>query len=176
MKEHNVIKIYVISNIASCRHEYINFFSSHLDERFCVFNPYLLNQYNIINSKIEYKVFLKDKLEIDLSDISIVLLPLYGRDCASEIGYANGLGKCIIGYIDKMETDIDINWLDDWMVKGFIDYIITTDRDSYKKMKENPFFHQEENYKNKITIHYIEKISNISEKIEDLYKCFKNQV
>ena len=75
-----------------------------------------------------------------------------------------------------MAIDIDTNWLDDWMVKGFINYIITTDKNSYKKMKENPFFHQKENYKNKNIIYYIEKISNISEKIEDLYKCFKNQI
>lgn len=63
MKEYNGIKIYIISNIDPCRHEYISNFSVFIEDKFCVFNPYLHNQYNIINSEIEYHVFLKDKLE-----------------------------------------------------------------------------------------------------------------
>lgn len=168
------IKIYVISNINPKRHDYIKYVTLNLDNRYEVFNPYIHNVYNQDQKKMEYNVFYKDKLEIDKCNISIVLLPLYGRDCAAEIGYSYGKNKCVISYIEEINNELDSDWLNDWMVKGFTNYIITISNKTYSILKKDLFFKQKERYLNKNVIFYIDNINELSEKVYELFCDYQN--
>lgn len=171
IKDEN-IRIYVISNIHPSRHPYIDSVCSRFDSRFLIFKPHLDNEYNKDNAKIEFCVFQRDKEELDKSDISLVLMPLYGRDCASEIGYSQAMGKAVISYVQKMGTRQERDWLNDWMVKGFLDYIITSDYFTYQLLSSNPLIKQKTAYESrfgrKAMVHKIDNLEDLSDLCESL--------
>lgn len=174
MQENNQIRIYVISNIHPSRHTHIDSVCSKLDSRYLVFKPHIDDEYNLDNSQIEFSAFHRDQQAIDRADISLVLMPLFGRDCAAEIGYSQGIGNAVIAYVDQMGTDQEKDWLDDWMVKGFLDYIITTDEKAYQLLSSNPLIQQKTDYDQrkgkKRMVHKIDNIEELSDLLEALLK------
>lgn len=171
-------RIYIISNIHPSRHDYINRVCSYLEKDYKLFKPHVNNKYNLDNTKIEFSVFYKDRCEINKASISLALMPLFGRDCASEIGYSKGIGNKVIAYVEKMETEQEKDWLNDWMVKGFIDYIITSDLNSYNLLLENSLLKDKKKFekqkrKNKI-IHFINRIECLSPAIQSILKKESN--
>ena len=174
MKLKKQIGVYVISNINPSRCPYINKICANLDNRYRVFKPHLDNKYNVDNAEIEFNAFYVDKVELDKADISFVLMPLFGRDCAAEIGYSRGIKNCIIAYVDKMESKQEKDWLNDWMVKGFIDYIITVDKKAYSILYKNPLIIEKERFEHSLgkskVVHLIDspkELSNIMEILLD---------
>ncbi|MEW6571358.1 MAG: hypothetical protein AB1390_09325 [Nitrospirota bacterium] len=163
------IKVYVISNIAPNRLKYIDEVCSNLDDgRYRIFKPHCFNQYNEDNTKIEFEAFFKDQQEIDNADICLVLMPLYGRDCAAEIGYSQGMGKCVVAYVKQMSTNQENDWLNDWMVKGFLDYIVTDDLAAYQKLSSDQFIKRHEEYINRKMVHLIKNQNSLDIKLEEL--------
>ena len=159
--------VYVISNIHPSRYDVINELCEDLDYRFNLFNPHINNEYNLDNSKIEFKVFEKDKLEIDKADISLVLMPLFGRDCAAEIGYSYAIGNTVIAYVSEMNSKQDKDWLNDWMVKGFINYIVTLNKEVYELLRKDVLLNGKENRDGE-NVFLIEK-KELSDVIERLH-------
>ena len=125
------INVYAIANIHPTHCEKIERICNLLDGRFDIFMPHKHNEYNLDNKKIQLGAFRTDKEAMDKSDMALVVMPLYGRDCASEIGYCQGKDKCIVAYVDQMRAAQERDWLNDWMVKGFLNYIITPDQEAY---------------------------------------------
>ncbi len=153
-------KVYIISNIHPSRHHYIDSVCFYLEKYYKVFKPHIDNKYNLDNTKIEFPVFYKDQREMGKANISLVLMPLFGRDCAAEIGYSKGIGNKVVACVERMESEQEKDWLNDWMVKGFLDHIITTDLKAYNLLLENPLLKDKEKFekqkgKNKF-IYFIE--------------------
>jgi len=113
--------------------------------------------------------FLTDKEEIDKSDVCLILMPLFGRDCAAEIGYSKGKEKCVIAYVDSMNSDQEKDWLNDWMVKGFIDYYLTVSNTAYNLINKNPFIIQKQNLKKTDIVFLLKSTDELSELILELY-------
>ena len=165
--------IYVISNINPSRHSYIDEVCSHFGDGFRIFKPHTDNKYNADNSKIEYGAFFTDKVEMNKADVSLVLMPLFGRDCSSEIGYSHGIGNCVIAYANRMETEQERDWLNDWMVKGFLDYIITDNQQAFQLLGSNPLLRQKEQ-STQITINH--KIKSLGELPEIVQKLLAEKI
>ena len=164
-----MLNIYLISNINPNRHKYINKICQFLDDSYDVFKPHLDNKYNLDQSKIEYDVFLTDKEQMEKSDVCLILMPLFGRDCAAEIGFSKGIGKCVIAYVGEMEKDYQRNWLNDWMVKGFIDCYITTCEASYKLMMNNELIKKKQEYADYKLVIYLSSLDQLSKEIMEVY-------
>jgi len=177
MKEKGQIGVYVISNIHPNRHNHLDAICSKLNSRYLVFRPHKDNQYNLDNSKIEFGTFYIDQQEMDKADVSLVLMPLFGRDCAAEIGYSQGIGNVVIAYVESMATEQERDWLNDWMVKGFLDYVITPEEETYQLLSSNPLIAQKTAYQRKNgksgMVHKIrgrKDLSNLIEKLSE-EKC-----
>ena len=68
------------------------------------------------------------------SQIGLVMLDAFGRDCAWECGwYSARPDKCLISYVQSSSL-----FLRDWMVKGGLDALITTNPRLYETAKSNP--------------------------------------
>jgi len=68
------------------------------------------------------------------SQIGLVLLDAFGRDCAWETGwYSARADKCLIGFVQSSSI-----FLRDWMVKGGLDALVTTNPRLYEAAQENP--------------------------------------
>ena len=68
------------------------------------------------------------------SQIGLVLLDAFGRDCAWETGwYAARPDKCLIAYVESSSL-----FLRDWMVKGGLDALITPNPRLYQAACANP--------------------------------------
>lgn len=170
MKGVKQLGVYVISNIHPSRHDYIDSVCSKLDDSYSVFRPHADNQYNLDNVKIQFAAFHKDQQEMDRADISLVLMPLFGRDCAAEIGYSKGIGNVVIAFVAGMETYQERDWLNDWMVKGFIDNIITTDKSAFDLLSNNLLIAEKEQFEKKKVVYFLESEKKLSDLITDLLK------
>jgi len=172
------VKVYIIANIHPSRHNYIEKVCSKLNSDFELFKPHVDNEYNLNNSKIEFGAFYKDKVEMDKAEISLVIMPLFGRDCACEIGYSRGIGNCVIAWVDKMESKQEQDWLNDWMVKGFIDYIITPNKKSYKLLSNNPLILEKQQFEKqfgkKKVVYFLNFWQDLSEMISQILIERKN--
>jgi len=68
------------------------------------------------------------------SDLGLVLFDAFGRDCAWECGwYAARPDKALIGFVESGSL-----FMRDWMVKGGLDALITTNPRFYQAWLENP--------------------------------------
>lgn len=68
------------------------------------------------------------------SQIGLLLLDAFGRDCAWEAGwYAAQSDKCLIAFVESSSL-----FLRDWMVKGGLDALITTNPRLYTVSQQNP--------------------------------------
>lgn len=72
------------------------------------------------------------------SQIGLVLFDAFGRDCAWECGwYAAQPDKQLIGFVQSGSV-----FLRDWMVKGGLDALITTNPRLFEVCKKNPLLSQ----------------------------------
>lgn len=68
------------------------------------------------------------------SQIGLVLLDAFGRDCAWETGwYSARPDKCLIAFVESSSL-----FLRDWMVKGGLNALITTNPRLYEVAQQNP--------------------------------------
>lgn len=150
------IKVYLSARISKDAHEWNNTVASALDDRFIVFKPHEVDIKNVSKDELDKCIYLTDLKAIIDSDIGL-LLPPYGRDCAWETGCYRGFNKPIFVYIEN-----ETNWLNDWMVKGGISAIITSNSHTYEILMNDPIA------KDKSI--YIPSINDLSSAIINLLK------
>ena len=127
------IKIYLIARISPDAHSWNNKVSNSLDKnRLEVFKPHEHNPWNIKHEKIERNVFETDLREIKESDIGLCL-PELGNDCSWECGWLSNSQKPLLALVGT-----PVGWLQDWMIKGGLNYVITDNRDTFKKLSADP--------------------------------------
>ena len=96
-------------------------------------------------------------------DVGLIILDSYSRDSSSECGWFGNSNKALIGFISKNDQVFE-----DWMIKGWLDAILTTNEVYYNRFKSEDFFR----YK---PISFFSELVNISEEIEKLYYKVKNE-
>ncbi len=127
------IKIYTIARISKDAHEWTNKILAQIDpSKAIVFKPHEHNPWNLKHEKIEKRVYETDLYEIKRSHMGICL-PEFGNDCSWECGWYSNSNKPLIALVDSQ-----IKWLRDWMVKRGLDYVVTINSKTYKKLKNDP--------------------------------------
>lgn len=89
------------------------------------------------------------------SNLGLLLLDSYGRDCAWEAGwYTANENKKLVSFVESSS-----HFMRDWMIKGGIDIFITTNPRIYNYAKQDPIL------KNKKII-FIENVSSLGTEIK----------
>ena len=96
------------------------------------------------------------------SDIGL-LLPLYGRDCAWEVGWYANSEKLLVVY-----TENNTERLRDWMVKGGIDQVITPTDWLFDVLKNDPILAEKSRL--------IESRSKLSDVLVEIYKQSRGDI
>ncbi len=150
------IRVYLIARISEEAHCWNNEICAQLKHPIEVFMPQKLNPW-----KEKHELFQKSVYDLDLHAIKnshlALMLPEYGRDCAWEAGWYSNSKKPLVVFIDTQKE-----WLRDWMVKGGIDYVITTNQETYKLLRKDHILRHKE-------VIFIEGISKLGKAITDIY-------
>jgi len=92
------------------------------------------------------------------SHMGLVLFDAFGRDCAWECGwYAAQPHKKLVGFVQSGSV-----FLRDWMVKGGLDALITTNPRLFEVCQNNPLLSQK-------PLVYIESLSDLPEKMRQYW-------
>ncbi|MEE9525344.1 MAG: nucleoside 2-deoxyribosyltransferase domain-containing protein [Candidatus Woesearchaeota archaeon] len=126
------IKVYLSARISKDAHRWNNHVCDSLKSPISVFMPQRYNPWNVSHKEFPKEVYDMDLAAMKESDICL-LLPKYGRDCAWEIGWYGNSNKPIVVYVDNQ-----VKWLRDWMIKGGVDYVITTNHKTWKILIDDP--------------------------------------
>ena len=86
---------------------------------FDVFDPCTIHPQHTEKLQFSEQVFETCKRAIENCDVLFVFLDTYGKDSAWEVGFARGLGKCVVGVVTGSSL-----FLQDWMVKFTFDRIL----------------------------------------------------
>lgn len=153
------IHIYLIARISKDAHSWNNEVVSNLNPSvFDVFKPHEHNPWNQ-----KHEIFSKEVFNVDLEAIKKshigLCLPEFGKDCSWECGWYSNSKKPLVAFVDDQ-----IVWLRDWMIKGGLDYIITTNKNTYNILIKDPIL------KHKRII----LISNINELNVELKNIYQN--
>lgn len=144
------VPVYLISRISPSAQAYNAEVARAAGERFSVFVPHEDNPYNTPHQQIQEGVFRKDLEAMLQARFALAAAP-FGTDCAAEAGWFNGEGKPVIVFVRDLE-----DWLRNWMVKGFVDVVITDNKDTYNILSKDPILSQRE-------VHYIDSIEKLDE-------------
>lgn len=154
--QHEKINIYLSARISEDAHKWNNHVCGHLTTPLNVFLPQDHNPCDVEHVKLEKKIYDIDLEAMINSDFGL-LLPPYGRDCAWEVGWYANSNKPLIVYVHNQ-----IDWLRDWMIKGGLDYLFTTDRDTFEKLKKDPILKHK-------PVKFIHDVSMLKDCFMDLY-------
>lgn len=150
------IRIYLIARISKDAHNWSNEVISHLGPLvFEVFKPHEHNPWNLKHETFPKEVFDVDLAAMKKSHIGLCL-PEFGKDCSWECGWYGNSKKPLVVFVDDQ-----ITWLRDWMIKGGLDYVVTTNRVTYRVLTKDPILR----YKQIILIDRTEKLNMALEKI-----------
>jgi hypothetical protein len=156
------IKVYLSARISKDAHEWNNFVCENLGSPISVFMPQKLNP-GMAHEKFPKKVFDVCLFAMKESHIGL-LLPEYGRDCAFEVGWYANSHKPLIIFVDNQ-----INWLRDWMIKGGVDYVITTNPKTWEILINDPILKSK-------PVHLIEDITKLKDELIQIYeKHYKSE-
>lgn len=151
-----IIKIYLIARISPTAHSWNERVCSHIvNERIKVFIPHLHNPWNISHKKIPLAVVRADINQMRTAHFGL-LLPPYGRDCAWEAGWFSHSSKVLIAFVHR-ETE----WQQDWMLKGGLNYVITDNKPTYRRLRRDPVL----NIRNVILLNHMKELANVIERI-----------
>ena len=149
------IRVYIIARISEEAHFWNMKIASALDPRFEVFLPQEHNPSNQRHETFSKGVFDTDMHAIRRSHIGL-MLPEYGNDCAFEAGWYANSEKPLVVYLDTQ-----LEWLRDWMVKGGVDFVVTTSKHSFECLKADPIL----GHRQIIHIEGLERLSDALAKI-----------
>jgi nucleoside 2-deoxyribosyltransferase len=127
------IKVYLSASINNALNN--EFICSHLNSNdFEVYLPQTItpNQLNHENFPLDAYQGCLDMM--NKSDIGLLLLDSYGRDCAWEAGwYTSNDNKKLVAFVESSS-----HFMRDWMIKGGIDIFITTNPRIYSYALNDP--------------------------------------
>lgn len=126
------LKLYLIARISENAHSWNEEVCSHLRPPIEVFMPHCHNPWNIEHSRIPNKVFEMDLTAMKESQAALAL-PEFGSDCSFEVGWFSNSNRPVVVYIDTQ-----VEWLRNWMVKGGVDVVTTTNETTYNILKDDP--------------------------------------
>ncbi|EKE20276.1 MAG: hypothetical protein ACD_8C00028G0001 [uncultured bacterium] len=150
------IRIYLIARISKDAHDWNNKITYFFDqEKIEVFKPHEHNPWNDRHETFAKKVFDTDLDAIKKSHIGLCL-PEFGNDCSWECGWYSNSRKPLVAFVDNQTA-----WLRDWMVKGGINFVVTNNRDTFEKLKNDPIL----KYKTIVLINNMQELTATLEKI-----------
>lgn len=85
-------------------------------------------------SRDHNEIFELDHSAMKTADLCVVI-PRIGKDCCGEIGYFAAKGVPIIAV-----ADWDLGFLEDPMIKGWLDLVFTTTEGQFGKLLEDKYF------------------------------------
>lgn len=126
-------KIYLSASISNAlNNEYICSMFSNND--FQIFLPQYITPKDLNHENFPVDVYNKCLEMMESSDIGLLLLDSYGRDCAWEAGwYTAKKSKKLIAFVESSS-----HFMRDWMIKGGIDIFITTNPRIYDYAQKDP--------------------------------------
>lgn len=132
-------------------------------EQFEIFLPQKIVPDDLNHTQFPIKVYNGCIEMMEASDIGLVLLDAFGRDCAWECGwYSARTDKCLIAYVQSSSL-----FLRDWMVKGGLDAWVTSNERLYQAATENPLLSQK-------PLSKIQSESELPQAITNLYHHWKS--
>lgn len=97
------------------------------------------------------------------SDMGLVLFDAFGRDCAWECGwYAGQPDKLLVGYVESGSI-----FLRDWMVKGGLDALVTTNPRLYEIALQNPILARKK-------VFLIESLTELPEQLKQICQAHQS--
>ncbi len=126
------IRVYLSARISPDAHAWNREVCGALSAPFEVFMPQDVNPWQMNHERFSLDIFQLDLAAMESSDLGL-LLPEYGRDCAWEAGWYANSAKPLVAFVHT-QTE----WLRDWMVKGGLDCVLTTDPGTYETLRCDP--------------------------------------
>lgn len=127
-----VERVYVCSNLSN--HKINKLVTSDLQEKgIDVFHPSSIAPSDLDHHLISSSVFYECKNAIIKCDVLLVFLDSFGKDSSWEVGFANGIGKRVVGIASS-----SMLFSNDWMVKHSLDKLLIlksgliSDSEAYK--------------------------------------------
>jgi hypothetical protein len=154
--ELSTIKVYLISRISEDAHKWNEFVCDHLKSPIEVFAPHEHNPWNIEHTKIQHCVYNTDVKAMKASHIGLAL-PEFGSDCSYEVGWYSNSHRPVIVFVDHQ-----VNWLRNWMVKGGVDFVVTTNPATHDILKTDPILCSKE-------VIFIETLHQLGDIIKEVY-------
>ncbi|MFH1591080.1 MAG: hypothetical protein ABIC95_04060 [archaeon] len=149
------IKVYLSARISQDAHAWNERVCSHLKPPLSVFMPQQHNPWNVAHETFQIGVYQMDLEAMEESHMSL-LLPPYGRDCAWEVGWYVHADKPLAVFVDDQTR-----WLRDWMVKGGLNYIITTNQRTYRRLMRDPILQ----IKQVLFIEHLDQLGGVLQRI-----------
>lgn len=128
-----MLKVYLSASISNAAN------NQHLAAQFPANDFLIYLPQTIVPGTLEHRFFPQQVYQqcIDMmtaSDMGLVLLDAFGRDCAWECGwYAARTDKALVGFVESSSL-----FLRDWMVKGGVDALVTTNPRLYEVASQDP--------------------------------------
>lgn len=151
------IKVYMICRISKDAHSWNEQVFEAMTEPLEAFMPHQHNPYNLAHEKIPLPVVETDMHAMQGADIGLAL-PEFGRDCAFETGWFAHSEKTLVYLVDDQTT-----WLRDWMIKGGLDYVVTTNPETYKILKDDGILSRK-------PLILIDSLSDLTETLVKIYQ------
>lgn len=145
-------RIYLSASISNAlNNEYIC--SKFHKEYFIIDLPQHITPKDLNHENFPVDVYNQCLKMMDSSDIGLLLLDSYGRDCAWEAGwYTANKTKKLITFVESSS-----HFMRDWMIKGGIDIFITTNPRIYEYAQKDPILKHKKN----ILINSIDDIGQV---------------
>jgi len=156
MDKHTKVKIYFSASIRNAaNNEYISNFL--LPEKFIVYLPQKITPSGTPDENFPDKVFKRCIKMMNSSDAGLVILDSFGIDSCWECGWYTHSDKILIGFVEASS-----NFLRDWMLKGGLNGLITTNERLYNIALNDPIL------KNK-DLKLIKSLDEIGDSILTIY-------
>jgi nucleoside 2-deoxyribosyltransferase len=152
-----MINVYLIARISQDAHAWNKKITNILKRPVKVFLPQEHNPYNIQHTNLSKRVYDIDLAAMKKAHIALAL-PEFGSDCSYEVGWFSNSSKPVVFFVDTQ-----LQWLRNWMVKGGLDYVITTDPMTYQALIKDPIL----KFKKVKLIKHLRELNNI---IKDIHR------
>ncbi len=152
------IRIYLSASISNAiNNQYIcDKFSL---DKFVIDLPQTITPKELNHENFPLDVYQQCLVMMNASDIGLLLLDSYGRDCAWEAGwYSANKDKKLVAFVESSS-----HFMRDWMIKGGIDIFMTTNPRLYDYAIVDPVLRHKK-------VVFIEKLDDIGNKIFELIK------
>lgn len=152
------IRIYLSASISNATNNQYICDKFSLD-KFVIDLPQTITPKELNHENFPLDVYQQCLVMMNASDIGLLLLDSYGRDCAWEAGwYSANKDKKLVAFVESSS-----HFMRDWMIKGGIDIFMTTNPRLYDYAIVDPVLRHKK-------VVFIEKLEDIGNKIFGLIK------